>query len=49
MTTISDAEQMRRFYLQFAELVEEVTKLRLAMEALRRTENNSSSDWYFNH
>lgn len=47
--TIRDDFQQEMFFLQFQELLEEVRKLRIAMEALRRTESSTCGDWYFNH
>ncbi len=47
--TIRDVNQEERFFREFTELLEEVRKLRIAMEKLRRTESNVCGDWYFNH
>ncbi len=47
--TIRDVNQEEKFFREFTELLEEVRKLRIAMEKLRRTESNVCGDWYFNH
>ncbi len=47
--TIRDVNQEEKFFREFTELLEEVRKLRIAMEKLRREESNVCGDWYFNH
>ncbi len=46
---IRDDYLEKKFLQEFTELLEEVRKLRIAMEKLRRTESNVCGDWYFNH
>ncbi len=47
--TIRDVSQEEKFFREFTELLEEVRKLRIAMEKLRREESSVCGDWYFNH
>ncbi len=47
--TIRDVNQEEKFFREFTELLEEVRKLRIAMEKLRREESSVCGDWYFNH
>ena len=47
--TIRDVNQEENFFREFTELLEEVRKLRIAMEKLRREESSVCGDWYFNH
>ncbi len=47
--TIRDDYLEKKFYKEFTELLEEVRKLRIAMEKLRREESAVCGDWYFNH
>ncbi len=47
--SIRDVSQEERFFREFTELLEEVRKLRIAMERLRREESSVCGDWYFNH
>ncbi len=47
--TIRDVNQEEKFFREFTELLEEVRKLRIAMEKLRREESAVCGDWYFNH
>ncbi len=47
--TIREAWHEEKFFMEFTELLEEVRKLRIAMEKLRRTESSTCGDWYFNH
>lgn len=49
MTTIRDDFLQEKFYQEFTELLEEIRKLRIAMESLRRSESSTCGDWYFNH
>ncbi len=46
---IRDDYLEKKFFQEFTELLEEVRKLRIAMEKLRRTESSTCGDWYFNH
>ncbi len=47
--SIRDVSREERFFREFTELLEEVRRLRIAMEQLRRTESSTCGDWYFNH
>ncbi len=47
--TIRDVNQEEKFFREFTELLEEIRKLRIAMEKLRREESAVCGDWYFNH
>ncbi len=47
--TIRDDYLQQKFFREFTELLEEVRKLRIAMEKLRREESSTCGDWYFNH
>ncbi len=46
---IRDDYLEKKFFQEFTELLEEVRKLRIAMEHLRRKDSHDSGDWYFNH
>ncbi len=46
---IRDDYLEKKFFQEFTELLEEVRKLRIAMEKLRREESSVCGDWYFNH
>ncbi len=47
--TVRDDYLQQKFFREFTELLEEVRKLRIAMEKLRREESSTCGDWYFNH
>ncbi len=49
MTTIRDDYLRQKFYQEITELLEEIRKLRIAMESLKRSESSTCGDWYFNH